>query len=148
MSPIFLDTDILLDVFAQRDPFYADAARLLTLVEERQVTGCTSSLMFANLFYILRKLTSKEAALIHLRQLSSLVTILAVDERHIHFALTSAFTDFEDAIQYSTAKQHHIKYLVTRNITDYQAADTTIMTICTAEEYLQYWKASNPISHT
>lgn len=143
MSPIFLDTDIILDVFAQREPFYKAAARVLTLIEERQIAGYTSSLIFANLFYILRKLSSREAALTHLRQLHSLVTVLAVDERTIDFALNSAFTDFEDAIQYSTAKQHHIKYLLTRNITDYNAADTTVMTICTAEDYLQFWKASH-----
>ncbi len=142
MSPIFLDTDILLDVFAGRVPFYTDAARVLTLIEERHITGCTSSLIFSNLYYILRKLRSREAAIKHLRKLSLLVTVLAVDHRGINFALNSDFTDFEDAIQYHTAKQHHITYLVTRNIKDYKAADKTVMTIVTAEEYLKLWEAS------
>jgi predicted nucleic acid-binding protein len=142
MPPIFLDTDILLDVFAERHPFYKNAARVLTLIEKRHITGCTSSLIFANLYYIIRKLRSREAAVTHLRKLQALVTVLAVDERSIHFALNSAFADFEDAIQYYTAKQHHIKYLITRNTKDYKAADKTILTICTAEDYLKLWVAS------
>lgn len=111
MSPIFLDTDIILDVFAQREPFYKAAASVLTLIEERQITGYTSSLIFANLFYILRKLSSREATLTHLRQLHSLVTVLAVDERNIDFALNSAFTDFEDAIQYFYGKTESYQLL-------------------------------------
>lgn len=143
MSPIFLDTDILLDVFAERKPFYGDAAAVLTLIEERHITGYTSSLIFANLFYILRRLRSREAAITHLRKLHALVSILAVDERSIEFALHSSFADFEDAIQYYTAKQHHIKYLITRNTKDFKPADKKIMTVCTAEDYLKLWKASN-----
>ena len=73
------------------------------------------------------------------------MTVLAVDERSIDFALNSNFTDFEDAIQYYTARQHHIKYLLTRNTKDYKAADKNIITICTATDYLNLWKASHTL---
>lgn len=142
MSPIFLDTDIILDVFAKRDPFYEQAAGVLTLIEHRDIIGCTSSLIFSNLYYILRRLRSREVAIASLRKLHSLVDILAVDERGIAFALNSAFTDFEDAIQYHTATQHQIAYLITRNIKDYKAADKKDITVCTAEEYLTLWHAT------
>ncbi len=98
MSSIFLDTDIILDVFAERHPFYAKAAGILSLIEERQITGCTSSLIFSKLYYVLRRLRSRDIAIISLRKLQSLLDILAVDERNVTFALNSAFTDFEDAI--------------------------------------------------
>ena len=142
MSPIFLDTDIILDVFAERHPFYTGAAQVLTLIETRQIRGCTSSLIFSNLYYILRRLQNREMALIHLRKLHTLVDVLAVDAQSIAFALSSVFTDFEDAIQYYTAKQHHLTYLLTRNIQDYTAADKDVMRVCTAEEYLQLWQAT------
>ncbi len=142
MSPIFLDTDILLDVFARREPFYGYAARVLTFIETRQITGCTSALIFSNLYYILRKLRSREVATTYLRKLSSLVTVLAVDDRSINFALNSVFSDFEDAIQYHTATHHHIKYLITRNTKDYKTANTKLITIVSAEEYVKLWEAS------
>jgi len=87
MSPIFLDSDLLIDIFAQRQPFYADSALALTLVETQYVVGCTSSLIFANLYYVLRKLRTRDAAISYLRKLSTLVTVLAVDARSVHFAL-------------------------------------------------------------
>lgn len=142
MSPIFLDSDILIDIFAQRQPFYADSALVLTLVETQHVVGCTSSLIFANLYYVLRKLQSRDAAIRYLRKLSTLVTVLAVDARSVDFALHSGFSDFEDAIQYHTAAQHQIAYLITRNIADYQSVDHANITICTPTEYLSLWKAA------
>ena len=142
LSTIFLDTDIILDVFAQRDPFYDDSAGILTLVEEQHVAGYTSSLIFANLYYILRKLRSRNVALTYLRKLQKLLTVLAVDAGYIDFALHSAFTDFEDAIQYHTAIHHQIACFITRNTADYQNADPAKITICTPTEYLALWNAS------
>ena len=142
MSPLFLDTDVILDVFAYREPFYDDSAAVLTMIEECQVVGHTSSLIFANLYYILRRLRSREVALTSLRKLRTLVTVLAVDAQSIDFALHSAFTDFEDAIQYHTAIHHRIGYLITRNTDDYQSADSAKITICTPKEFLALWSVS------
>jgi predicted nucleic acid-binding protein len=143
MMPIFLDANIFLDVFSQRFPFYPFSARVLTLVEQQQITGYTSSLNFSNLFYILRKQRSRDVALTHLRQLASFIKILPVDEQIITQALHSSFTDFEDAIQYYTAKRQQIPFLITQNTKDYTSVDRKIMQVVTPEEYLQLWKASS-----
>ena len=143
MTPIFLDANIFLDVFSQRLPFYPFSANVLTLVERQQIAGYTSSLNFSNLFYILRKQHSRDVALMYLRQLASLIKILPVDEQVITQALHSSFTDFEDAIQYHTATQHGVAYLITRNIKDYKAADKNDITVCTADEYLTLWHATH-----
>jgi predicted nucleic acid-binding protein len=145
MTSIFLDTNIFLDVFSQRIPFYPYSARVLTLVEQQQIVGYTSSLNFSNLFYILRKQRSRDAALTYLRQLASFIKILAVDEQVITQALHSPFKDFEDAIQYYTAKSQHISCLITRNTKDYASVDRKIMQVVTPEEYLQLWKASSAL---
>lgn len=146
MTSIFLDANIFLDVFWKRSPWYSYAARVLSLAETRQITGYTTSLNFSNLFYIIRKERSREAALTHLRQLASFISILAVDEHIVKSALSSAFADFEDAIQYYTAKQHHIPYLLTRNIKDYKTADTGVIQVISAEEYLELWNAAAQIT--
>lgn len=141
MTPIFLDANIFLDVFSKRAPWYTHAARVLSLVETGQVTGCTSSLNFSNLFYIIRKERSREVAITHLRQLASFIKMLSVDEHIVNNALYSAFTDFEDAIQYYTAHHHHIPYLLTRNIKDYKTVDAQVIQVITAEEYLDLRKS-------
>ena len=141
MSSVFLDTDVILDVLAKREPFYGHSARILTLIDERGLTGCTSSLIFTDLFYILRKRASSKDTRGNLRKLYILLTVLAVDERIIDLALSSEFSVFQDAVQYFTAKQHGVPFLITRNIQNYKAAEKGRMIICSPTDFLDLWQA-------
>jgi len=138
MHRVFIDSDIILDVLAQRDKFYKPAAKLFTLIDKGDVFGFTSPTVFANIHYILSKLTSKKYALQGLRKLKSLISILPTDEKIIDLALDSSFIDFEDAIQYYTAKSHEINFIITRNKKHYKKSK---ISVCTAEEYLNIWAA-------
>jgi predicted nucleic acid-binding protein len=136
MHNIFIDSDIILDVLAQREKFYPHAAKLFTLLDKRQIAGFTSPIVFANIHYILSKQKSKEYALQGLRKLRALISVLPVDDKIIDLALNTSFSDFEDAIQYHTAKSYEINFLITRNKKHYTQSK---ISICTAEEYLEIW---------
>lgn len=140
MLNIFIDSDIILDLFAERKPHYIHAANLFTLIDRKKVNGYTSPLVFANIHYILKKKTNNEMALLYLRKLKTLLKILPVDEKNIEQSLNSDFNDFEDAIQYHTAINNGIKFLITRNKGDYKKSK---ISICTAEEYLKMLQASS-----
>src|ERR1039458_345469 len=101
---IFLDTDVALDHLADRQPFAEYAHRLFALAERGELTLCVSALSFSNHYYILRKLEGHGQALALLRKLKQLVRVSAVTEAEIQSALAKPFKDFEDAIQYFTAK--------------------------------------------
>jgi predicted nucleic acid-binding protein len=131
---IFLDTDIILDLLLAREPFFAGAARLFLLIQDREIEGFVSPLSFSNLFYILRKKLSGPEALAALRKLRLLAQILQVDEETIDQALASSFTDFEDAIQYYAAQAEGLDAIVTRNKEDYRRAKLPVLT---AEECVQ-----------
>ncbi len=141
MLRIFIDADIILDLLAKREPHSQYSAKLLTLIDKDEVKAFTSPLVIANIYYILRKIISKENALISLRKLKSLVKILNVDEKIIELALNSKFKDFEDAIQYYTAINNDIKFIITRNKKDYKESK---IGIATAEEFLKMLKSSLP----
>lgn len=134
MKPIiFVDTDIILDLLARRDPFYPAAARLFSLAEKGDIHICVSSLAYANLFYILRKQHSSAMTTTVLKKLCQLVTILPVDQETVVLALDSGFTDFEDALQYHAALKRGVSCLVTRNVRDFKRSS---IEVCTAEEFL------------
>ena len=133
MKKIFIDSDIILDLLAKREPHYIFAAKLFTLIDQRKIIGFTSPIVFANLHYLLKKNTSNSTALKNLRKLKTLINILSVDERVIEQALNSDFSDFEDAIQYFTAVNNGISLLLTRNKSDYKKSK---ISIASAEEYL------------
>ncbi|MCB0745598.1 MAG: PIN domain-containing protein [Ignavibacteriae bacterium] len=133
MKNIFIDSDIILDLLAKREPHYIFAAKLFTLIDQRKFIGFTSPIVFANLHYLLKKNNSNSFALKSLRKLKTLINILPVDERVIEQALNSNFTDFEDAIQYFTAVNNGITTLLTRNKVDFKKSK---IPVATAEEFL------------
>lgn len=131
---IFLDTDVALDHLADRQPFAEYAHRLLALAETGELTLCLSSLSFSNLYYILRKLKGHAEALALLGKLKLLTRVCAVSEAEIQSALSSGFTDFEDAIQHFSAKSEGgVGAIVTRNKADYSASEITVLS---PEEFL------------
>lgn len=140
MIKVFVDSDIILDLLAQREPYFEYAAKIFTLIDQQKIKAYTSPLVFANLHYLLKKLTSNTAALKSLRKLKTLINILPVDERIIEQALNSEFNDFEDAIQYFTAIKNGINLLLTRNKVDYKKSK---IAISTSEEFLKTWYAKN-----
>ena len=128
----FVDTDIVLDLLARREPFYEAAARLFSLAETGNISLSVSSLTFANLFYILRKQVSAKHAHEALRNFKQLVTVLPVDDATIEQALKAGFTDFEDAIQYFSALAAGCTALLTRNGRHYRKSAINIFS---AEAY-------------
>jgi len=69
-----------------------------------------------------------------------LVKILPLTDDIIEAALTSHFTDFEDAVQYYTALTNDIPFLITRNTKDYKKPR---LTVCTAQEFLELHRYRN-----
>jgi len=130
---VFVDTDVILDLLARRDPFYPHAARLFSQAERGTLKACVSALSFANLFYILRKETSGRRATEILKLFREVVTVLPVDDGIVSNALNAGFADFEDAVQYHAALAAKVPIIVTRNARHYRKS---VITVCTPEEYL------------
>jgi len=140
MIKAFVDTDIILDLLSKREPHYIHAAKLFTLIDQHEIIAFTSPLVFANLHYLLRKLTSNLSALKSLRKLKTLINILPIDERVTEQSLNSEFKDFEDAIQYFTAVNNGINLILTRNKVDYKKSKVPIST---AEEFIKTWQTES-----
>jgi len=134
---VFIDSDIILDVLAKREPFYKPAALLLSLIEIGKIDGYTSPIVFSTVHYVLRKRVSKKTTIDSLKYLKSLIQILPLDKRAIELALDSEFNDFEDAIQCFCAEQNNINYIITRNKIDYKKAEITVLN---AKEFLAMLK--------
>jgi predicted nucleic acid-binding protein len=131
---IFIDTDIILDLLCKREPFYEYAAEVFTLGDKGKVKLVATSLVFANVFYILGKILRIEKAKELLRKLRIIISIVPVTEKAVDLALNSSFSDFEDGLQYFTARENGIRHLLTRNVKDYKGTDFLVQT---PEEYLK-----------
>lgn len=55
MKHLFLDTNVIIDVLANREPFSIFASKLLDYGDKGKISVYISALSFSNIYYILRK---------------------------------------------------------------------------------------------
>jgi len=133
MEKLLIDTNIIIDLLAKRKNFYQEAQELFTLADERHLSLFISALTFANTYYILsRDLNTDEARKIMIK-FKTLVKILPLENKVLELALSSDFSDFEDAIQYYTALDNKLEIIITRNKKDFKKSKLPVLT---AREYL------------
>ena len=125
---ILLDTNIILDVALERQPFFDESEQVLSFVEQGDVEGYISGSTFSDLYYIMRKAKGRGPTLEFLRYISTFCQVATVDNSVISMALTSTFKDFEDAIQHSSAIVNQIDAIVTRNPRDFPVTAPRIVT--------------------
>ncbi len=125
---IFIDTNVLLDVLAEREPFYDDSAAIWTLAEVGKVGGCVSVLSFSNIYYIVRRLRDKRAAARAMRLLRDSFTPVPCDAQVLHQAIDADMKDFEDAIQYFSALRAGVECLVSRNPSHFPRSGLAVLT--------------------
>ena len=133
-TKLFIDSDIILDVLAERDKFYEPAAEIFDSGYEKKLDLYTTAVVLANVFYILRKKLGTEKSREQLIKLRFIIKVLPVNEKTVDAALTSKIKDFEDGLQYFAAKENGIPVIITRNVKDYKEKDVVIQT---AEEYIR-----------
>jgi len=131
---LLVDADIILDLLTRRGNFYEPAARIFDLGYTGKLSLCTTAVVLANVFYLLRKKHGAEKSLDCLKILRLIMGVLPISEKAVDDALASNFTDFEDGLQYFSAKENEVKIILTRNAKDYKGKDLTVQT---AEEYLE-----------
>jgi predicted nucleic acid-binding protein len=87
-EPVFLDTDVILDLLLERDPYFEPALNLFVKIQNQQVSAFTSPIVIANLYYILSRHLGRKAAAQSLMKLKILVTVIDCDKRVVVQALS------------------------------------------------------------
>ncbi|MBL4705181.1 MAG: PIN domain-containing protein [Flavobacteriales bacterium] len=128
MKNIFLDTNVLIDFLANREPFAIHAAIIFDQAEKGNVNLYVSAISFNNIYYILRRVCSHKKTIDLIKTLNELVDVVALDQKIIDEALAANFKDFEDAIQDSCVmKIKKLDALVTRNAKDFKNSTLPIL---------------------
>ena len=128
MKKLFIDTNIVIDLLAKREPFYQDAAKLFSLADKKKIRLIVSSLTFANTNYILSKLKDSTTARAILTKFKVLVTVADLNDKIIELSLNDlSFSDFEDGLQYYTALEYETDIIITRNLKDFKSSKIPVM---------------------
>ena len=124
---LFLDTNILIDVVANRKPWVDEALVLLELAKQQQLSLVVADFSFINLAYITRKLLSQEELYALFCDFCRYVEIVEVGGEVIEKSFQNQWKDMEDCIQSLVAKREGVDYLITRNKKDFIEADIPIL---------------------
>lgn len=119
---VLFDTDVVLDLFLDRQPFAEAAAHMFSKVEEGEIQGYVSATTVTTIYYLATKTIGVRKAKWATRKLLSLLEVASVDRSVIEGALEGNYKDFEDGVISEAARQIKANVIVTRNVRDFKTS--------------------------
>ena len=139
-----IDTNIILDVFLDQEPFSTASKKILYLCEAKKIQGFISASSATEIFYIVRKrLGNPDKAYEALGHVLNIVKVLTVTNDDVNTAFFIKAKDFEDCLLAVCAKSNKCAAIVTRNKEDFQAFGIDLYT---PEELLAILNPENKAS--
>lgn len=127
MRRIFFDTNILLDMLTEREPFFESAAALWAMAEKRQIEGVVSAMSLPTVYYLLRRVVGHRKAMTAIKGVRNVFEIVPLDKRMIDQALDGGFGDLEDGLQACAALYAEAECIVTRDPKGFRQSDVPAM---------------------
>ena len=117
---ILLDTDVLIDVALDRRPYSDQAAELLDRIEHGAEAAYIAWHSVSNLYYLVAPALGGVTARDFIVELTRFIAVATTDTQSIRYAAELPMADFEDAMQVAAARACGARYIVTRNVRDYE----------------------------
>ncbi len=130
---IFVDTNVLLDVFQERRLHYDGSVSVWDMAERGQLSGFISAISFNNIYYIVSRFRDKKHASRAIKLLRGTFSPVPLDEQILNQAIDSKTDDLEDAIQFFSAVRVSANFIITRNNKDFPKSSIPVLT---PEEFL------------
>ncbi|HSG40454.1 MAG TPA: PIN domain-containing protein [Thermoanaerobaculia bacterium] len=117
---VLFDTNVVLDVVLDREPFRDVAAELVSRVERGDMIGVLGATTLTTIYYLSAKQFGRAMAHSTVRDLLSVFKIAAVDLPVLARAIESALEDFEDAVLHEAGIAVKVDAVVTRDPEDFR----------------------------
>ena len=119
---MLFDTNVVLDVLLDREPFATVGAHLFSQVERGVVPGYLCATTVTTVHYLAEKVLGVEQARQKIRHLIRLFEVAPVNRAILEAALASRLADFEDAVLHEAALHVGAKGIVTRDPAGFKGA--------------------------
>lgn len=116
---VLLDTDILIDLALDRQPFAEPAGVLLDFLEQRPGRAFVAWHTLSNFYYLVAPTRGKQGTKDFLLDLTRFVRVAETTTESFVYASKLDLPDFEDALQVSAAVACQAGVIATRNLRDY-----------------------------
>ena len=119
---ILFDTNVVLDVLLDREPFSTRAALLFSEVERGDLEGILCATTITTIHYLACKVVGDQKARKEIEKLLSIFEIAPVNRSVLESALKSGAADFEDAVLCEAARHVNARGIVTRDVRGFKKA--------------------------
>jgi predicted nucleic acid-binding protein len=123
---VLFDTNIVLDVLLNRESYVNNAIALFDAVEKQIIQGYLCATTITTIDYLATKALGKAGSKIAVSKLLELFVIAEVNRRTLITALSSNFSDFEDAVLFHAGFDAGVDNVVTRNAKDFKTAELPV----------------------
>lgn len=123
-----MDINVLLDVFEQRQPHFAESARVVSMVSAGSLTGVVPAHGLTTIYYLVRKHASKPDAEAAVDRVVKHFQIGNLDAAGWHRTRQLPLDDFEDAAVATIAEVTGSAFIVTRNVDDFSGSAVRAIT--------------------
>jgi predicted nucleic acid-binding protein len=132
---IFLDANVLVSVLNREYPHYDACARCLSLADKSGFNFVVSSLSLGIVFYFSEKKSGRKEARRKIELLLQRLSVAPCGEDEVRAAmLEKKADDFEDALQFHSAKALASDFIISNNPSDYHFSSIRVRR---PEEFLQ-----------
>jgi len=113
---ILIDTNVIMDVLANRPEFFHHSSQVFAHVEKGMIQGIIGATTVTTLSYLLAKKLGQRASLVSIEKLLSLTEVAPVNEAVLPAALAAGGKDFEDSVLIASAELVGADGIVTRDV--------------------------------
>jgi len=132
---VFLDTNIVLDIFHRDRPFYDDAVQLFYHLDENKFTAFYSESVLTTVAYVLRKTIKATEINLAIMNLNKKIHFLSCYSTLVDKSLLKDPPDFEDGLLYEIALHHQLDYFITSNTRDFKRIQNEMLPVMNAKEF-------------
>lgn len=121
-----IDTNVLLDYFGRREPFFAACQKLCAMQVFGDIELWAAPQSYADVFYILRKAVPPADLQRAFSESLSFINVCKVAHEEVVEASRRSWDDYEDCLIALCAENIDADYLLTRDESGFLAAKTTV----------------------
>jgi predicted nucleic acid-binding protein len=134
---VLFDTNIVLDVLLDRQPFREESAQAMARVERGELVGVLGATTLTTIYYLVAKAAGGQAARSTVRSLIDLFEIALVDKKALKNAIDSPMADFEDAVLFEAGVAFEVDAVVTRDPDGFRAGRLPVLSPRQLQEALE-----------
>ena len=125
---ILFDTNVVLDVLLERQPFYEKSLSVFKYVEDTKISGYVCATTITTIHYFVQRSLGREKARVVIRNLLTLFTTAPVTHSTLTTVAYANIDDFEDSVISEAAICANVNAIVTRNERDFINAAIPVYT--------------------